>query len=107
MDKKTHVPDTEEGVPSPFAKYADDDTGTIIVMVLKLDRSKLIPYTAMYAVTSTIQLEAFYGCGTQLLLESLLLTAARLEPPDGPLTAIGRVDSMLQDAFESSFAPQK
>jgi hypothetical protein len=54
---------------------------------LKLDRSKLIPDTAMYAFTSTIQLEAFYGCGTQLLLESLLLTAARPEPPDGPQTA--------------------
>ena len=60
----------------------------------------------MYAFTSTIQLEAFYGCGTQLLLESLLLTAARPEPLDGPLTAIGRVDSMPQDAFESPFAPR-
>ena len=60
----------------------------------------------MYAFTSTIQLEAFYGCGTQLLLKSLLLTAARPEPPDGPLTAIGRGDSMPQDGFESPFAPQ-
>ena len=60
----------------------------------------------MYAFTSTIQLEAFYGCGTQLLLESLLLTAARPEPPDGPLTAMGRGDSMPQDAFESACAPQ-
>ena len=60
----------------------------------------------MYAFTSTIQLEAFYGCGTQLLLESLLLTGAGPEPPDGPQTAIGPGDSMPQDAFESAFAPQ-
>ena len=60
----------------------------------------------MYAFTSTIQLGAFYGCGTQLLLKSLLLTAARPEPPDGPLTAIGAMASMPQDAFESVFAPQ-
>ena len=66
--------------------------------------SKLIPDTAMYTFTSTIQLEAFYDCGTQLLLESLLLTAARSELPDGPHTAIGREDSMPQDAFESPFA---
>jgi hypothetical protein len=64
------------------------------------------PDTAMYAFTSTVQLEAFYGCGTQLLLESLLRTAARPEPPDGPLTAIGAAASMPQDGFESPFAPQ-
>ena len=52
------------------------------------------PDTAMYAFTSMVQLEAFYGCGTQLLLESLLRTAARPEPLDGPLTAIGAVASM-------------
>ena len=72
-------------------------------------RSKLIPDIAMYAVTilnSQTQLEAFYGCGTQLLLESMLLTAARPETPDGPQTAIGRVDSMSQDRLESPFAPQ-
>ena len=51
-------------------------------------------------------LKAFYSCGTQLLLESLLLTAARPEPPDGPLTAIGAAASMPQDGFESPFAPQ-
>ena len=60
----------------------------------------------MYAFTSTIQLEAFYGCGTQLLLESLLLTGARPEPPNGPQTAIGPAESMPQDAFESAFAPK-
>ena len=59
-----------------------------------MSRFELIPDTAMYAFTSTIQLEAFYGCGTQLLLESLLRTAARPEPPDGPLTAIGAAASM-------------
>ena len=64
------------------------------------------PDTAMYTFTSTVQLEAFYGCGTQLLLESLLRTAARSEPPDGPLTAIGAAAPMPQDGFESPFAPQ-
>ena len=73
---------------------------------LKLSRSKLIPDTDMYAFTSTIQLETFYGCGTQLLLESLLLTAARPEPSNGPQTTIRRRDSMPQDGFESPFAPQ-
>jgi len=71
-----------------------------------MTRSKFGPDTAMYAFTSTLQLEPFYGCGTQLLLESLLLTAARPETPDGPQTAIGRVDSMSQDRLESPFAPQ-
>lgn len=60
----------------------------------------------MYAFTSTIQFETFYGCGTQLLLESLLLNDVCPEPPDGPLTAIGRGDSMPEPAFESPFAPQ-
>ena len=69
-------------------------------------RLKLGPDTAMYAFTSTVQLEAFYGCGTQLHLESLLLTAARPEPPDGPQTTVGPAKSMPQDAFESPFAPQ-
>ena len=75
-------------------------------IVLKMSRSKFGPDTAMYAFTSTVQLEAFYGCGTQLHLESLLLTAARPEPPDGPQTTVGPVKSMPQDAFESPFAPQ-
>ena len=83
------------GVQSP-------DTSTA---VLKMIRSKLIPDTAMYAFTSTV-LEAFYGCGTQLFLESLLLTAARPEPPNGPQTTVGPAKSMPQDAFESPFAPQ-
>ena len=59
-----------------------------------MTRLKLGPDTAMYAFTSTVQLEAFYSCGTQQLLESLLRTAARPEPPNGPLTAIGAVTSM-------------
>ena len=71
-----------------------------------MSRFELIPDTAMYAFTSTIQLEAFYGCGTQLLLESLLLTAACPEPLDGPQTTVGPAKSMPQDAFESPFAPQ-
>ena len=71
-----------------------------------MTRSKLRPDTAMYAFTSTVQLEAFYGCGIQLHLESLLLTAVRPEPPDGPQTTVGPEKSMPQDAFESPFAPQ-
>ena len=58
----------------------------------------------MYTFTSTVQLEAFYSCGTKLLLESLLRTAARPKPPDGPLTAIGAGMSMPLHAFESPFA---
>ena len=64
--------------------------------------SKLGPAIAMYTFASTIQLEAFYSCGTQQLLESLLRTAARPEPPDGPLTTFGPGMSMPQDVFESS-----
>ena len=50
--------------------------------------------------------KVFYSCGTQQLLESLLRTAVRREPPDGPLTTIGPVKSMPQNAFESPFELQ-
>ena len=68
--------------------------------------SKLRPDTPVDIFTSTIQLEAFYSCRTQQLLESLVRTGARDEPPYGALTTIGAGMSLIQDAFESAFEPQ-
>ena len=86
----SHIFDT------PIVFHSDHEQRTIL---LKMTRSKSI--LARYAFTSTIELDVFYDCDTHMHLESLLLTAARLEPLDGSHTTIGGAESMPHDAFES------